>query len=55
MKAKSGMKHAGAGMRNERKEAGMAHEKRPETVTQEMKERFHAAVQGKVYQPKQKK
>jgi len=41
--------------KSEKKEAGMMHEKRPETVSKEMKERFHAAVQGKVYQPKQKK
>ena len=46
MKTKSGMKHAGTGMRGEKKEAGMKHEKRHETVGKENKEAFHAAVMG---------
>lgn len=41
MKTKSGMKHAGAGMKGESR-----HEKRPETVGRENKAAFHAAVMG---------
>lgn len=44
-------------MKGERKEAGMKHEKRRETVSVENKEAFHAAVRGFRAQdlPKKKK